>query len=119
MPTPPPAPPPLERDEWAQLFRDAYCDQMTDAAEPLDLKAVEGLSTCLNKSTELNWFNEWSKLPAQQRTTDAILARLDANQLPASCRSSLLTLGQLPHGDSSPPRKGMSSILEWLTHGHR
>lgn len=62
VPTPPPAPPGLERDEWGQLFRDAYCDQMTDTAEPLDAKAVEGLSTCLNKSTELNWFNEWSKL---------------------------------------------------------
>jgi tetratricopeptide (TPR) repeat protein len=62
VPTPPATPPGLERDEWAQLFRDAYCDQMTDTAEPLDLKAVEGLSVCLNKSTELNWFNEWSKL---------------------------------------------------------
>ena len=62
VPTPPDPPPGLERDEWAQLFRDAYCDQMTDAAEPLDNKAVEGLSVCLNKSTELNWFNEWSKL---------------------------------------------------------
>jgi len=62
VPTPPDPPPGLERDEWAQLFRDAYCDQMTDAAEPLDNKAVEGLSVCLNKSTDLNWFNEWSKL---------------------------------------------------------
>jgi len=62
VPTPPDAPPGLERDEWGQMFRDAYCDQMTDTAEPLDNKAVEGLSTCLNKSTELNWFNEWSKL---------------------------------------------------------
>lgn len=62
VPTPPATPPGLERDEWAQMFRDAYCDAMTDAAEPLDGKAVEGLSTCLGKSTELNWFNEWSKL---------------------------------------------------------
>jgi hypothetical protein len=35
---------------------------MADAAEPLDGKAVEGLGLCLSKSTELNWFNEWSKL---------------------------------------------------------
>ncbi len=62
VPTPPDPPAGLERDEWASLFRDAYCDQMTDAAEPLDNKAVDGLSVCLNKSTELNWFNEWSKL---------------------------------------------------------
>jgi len=62
VPTPPPPPNGVERDEWGQMFRDAYCDQMSDTAEPLDGKAVEGLSTCLNKSTELNWFNEWSKL---------------------------------------------------------
>jgi len=62
VPTPPDGPPGLERDEWGQMFRDAYCDAMTDAAEPLDNHAVEGLSTCLGKSTELNWFNEWSKL---------------------------------------------------------
>ena len=35
---------------------------MTDKAEPLDKKAEDGLSICLTKSTELNWFNEWSKL---------------------------------------------------------
>ena len=62
VPTPPATPPGLERDEWAQLFRDAYCDALTDKAEPLDKKAEEGLSVCLSKSTELNWFNEWSKL---------------------------------------------------------
>jgi len=62
VPTPPAPPPGLERDEWGQLFRDAYCDQMTDQAEPLDKKAEDGLSVCLTKSTELNWFNEWSKL---------------------------------------------------------
>jgi len=62
VPTPPPTPSGLERDEWADMFRNAYCDQMTDQAEPLDGKAVEGLKTCLDKSTELNWFNEWSKL---------------------------------------------------------
>jgi hypothetical protein len=62
VPTPPEAPKGLERDEWGQYFRDAYCDALTDKAEPLDKKAEEGLSICLTKSTELNWFNEWSKL---------------------------------------------------------
>jgi hypothetical protein len=52
----------MPQDEFEQLFHDAYCDQMTDTAEPLENKAVEGLSTCLNKSTELSWFNEWSAL---------------------------------------------------------
>ena len=35
---------------------------MTDKAEPLEKKAIDGLSTCLNKSTDLSWFNEWSQL---------------------------------------------------------
>ncbi len=48
--------------EFEQFFHDAYCDAMTDQAEPLENKAVEGLSTCLNKSTELSWFNDWSEL---------------------------------------------------------
>jgi tetratricopeptide (TPR) repeat protein len=56
------APAGLEQAEWEQLFHDAYCDQMTDTAEPLENKAIEGLGTCLNKSTELSWFNEWSQL---------------------------------------------------------
>lgn len=56
------APPGLDQADWEQLFHDAYCDQMTDTAEPLENKAIEGLGTCLNKSTELSWFNEWSSL---------------------------------------------------------
>lgn len=48
--------------EYLQTFRDSYCDTMTDKAEPIEGKAIEGLKTCLNKSTELSWFNEWSSL---------------------------------------------------------
>jgi tetratricopeptide (TPR) repeat protein len=57
------APPPgYDAAEFEQMFHDAYCDAMTDQAEPLENKAIEGLGTCLNKSTELSWFNEWSQL---------------------------------------------------------
>ena len=56
------APPGLEQAEWEQLFHDSYCDQMTDTAEPLENHAIEGLGTCLQKSTDLSWFNEWSEL---------------------------------------------------------
>ncbi len=62
VPQPPAPPKGIDQDEYGQLFRDAYCDALTDQAEPLDKKAEEGLSVCLNKSTELNWFNEWSQL---------------------------------------------------------
>lgn len=56
------APPGIDPAEFEQLFHDAYCDAMTDQAEPLEAKAIEGLGTCLKKSTDLSWFNEWSAL---------------------------------------------------------
>jgi tetratricopeptide (TPR) repeat protein len=48
--------------DFEQFFHDAYCDAMVDQAEPLETKAIEGLSTCLNKSTDLSFYDEWSKL---------------------------------------------------------
>jgi tetratricopeptide (TPR) repeat protein len=43
-------------------FKDAYCDALQDKADPLEAKAEEALGKCLQKSTELSWFNEWSNL---------------------------------------------------------
>jgi len=48
--------------DFLQAYRDGYCDALVDKAEPLETKAIEGLQTCLGKSTELNWFNNWSRL---------------------------------------------------------
>ena len=62
VPKAPASPPGMSQEDFEQLFHDSYCDQMVDTAEPLEGKAIEGLSTCLNKSTELSWFNEWSAL---------------------------------------------------------
>ena len=55
-------PPGLDPAEWEQLFHDSYCDQLVDQADKIESKAIEGLGTCLTKSTELSWFNEWSQL---------------------------------------------------------
>ena len=52
----------MAQDEWEQYFHDAYCDQLVDKADGIEAKAIEGLGICLNKSTELSWFNEWSQL---------------------------------------------------------
>jgi tetratricopeptide (TPR) repeat protein len=60
IPKPPKTPPGIDAEEFHQMFTDAYCDQMSDQAEPLDRKATEGFSKCLAKSTELFWYNEWS-----------------------------------------------------------
>ena len=48
--------------EFADDKVEAFCDQMTTVAEPLDLRALNGFSVCLTKSTELGWFSEWSKM---------------------------------------------------------
>ncbi len=41
---------------------DAYCDELTTQAEPLEKRSVEAFGFCLGLSTKLNWFNEWSRL---------------------------------------------------------
>ena len=46
----------------AQDKVDAYCDALTTAAEPLAEKSLAAYGICLQKSTELGWFSDWSKL---------------------------------------------------------
>jgi tetratricopeptide (TPR) repeat protein len=62
----PPIPPSLTskeaQEDFVAAFTDSYCDALEDKAAPLDKKAEEGLAICLQKSTELSWYNEWSKL---------------------------------------------------------
>ncbi len=48
--------------EFADEKVEAFCDQMTEVAEPLDARALQGYGVCLSKSTELGWFSDWSKL---------------------------------------------------------
>ena len=45
-----------------QFFHDAYCDQLVDEGDKVEGKAIEGLTSCLETSTRLSWFNEWSSL---------------------------------------------------------
>jgi hypothetical protein len=62
VPKAPSAPQGYPQDEFDQFFHDAYCDALTDQAEPIEAKAIDGLSTCLSKSTELSFSDEWSQL---------------------------------------------------------
>jgi tetratricopeptide (TPR) repeat protein len=57
-----PAPAGYPQEDFEMMFHDAYCDAMTDRAEPLETKAIDALSVCLNKSTDLSFYDEWSKL---------------------------------------------------------
>jgi len=48
--------------DLAQDKVDAYCDALTTAAEPLAQASLDAYGVCLQKSTELGWFSDWSKL---------------------------------------------------------
>ncbi|MGN6109467.1 MAG: tetratricopeptide repeat protein [Kofleriaceae bacterium] len=48
--------------EFADEKVEAFCDKMTEIAEPLDNRALEGYGVCLDQSTKLGWFSDWSKL---------------------------------------------------------
>jgi tetratricopeptide (TPR) repeat protein len=62
VPKAPGAPSGYPQEEFDQMFHEAYCDALTDQAEPIEAKAIDGLSICLNKSTELSFYDEWSQL---------------------------------------------------------
>ena len=51
--------PSILKQDWE---KDLYCDALQDKADPVEAKAKEGFETCMGKSTELSWFNEWSQL---------------------------------------------------------
>jgi hypothetical protein len=48
--------------EFADEKVEAFCDRMTEVAEPLEARSLEAYGVCLSKSTELGWFSDWSKL---------------------------------------------------------
>ncbi len=48
--------------QYAEDKVDAYCDELTTAAEPLEETSIKAYGFCLNVSTQLSWFNEWSRL---------------------------------------------------------
>ncbi len=47
---------------YAEDGVDAYCDALTEKAAPLEELSVGAFGFCLNLSTDLNWFNDWSRL---------------------------------------------------------
>jgi tetratricopeptide (TPR) repeat protein len=47
---------------YAEDATEAYCDALTEKAEPLEAKSLEAFGACLKVSTDLGWFSEWSKL---------------------------------------------------------
>ena len=48
--------------QFAEDAVDAYCDALTTKAAPLEDLSVGAFGFCLQLSTKLNWFNDWSRL---------------------------------------------------------
>ncbi len=48
--------------EYAEDKIDAYCSALEEKALPLTDRSVEAYTACLQNSTDLGWFSEWSKL---------------------------------------------------------
>jgi tetratricopeptide (TPR) repeat protein len=48
--------------QFAEDKVDAYCDELTTRAGPLEELSIAAFGFCLETSTKLNWFNEWSRL---------------------------------------------------------
>ena len=57
-----PIPQDVRTGEFADDKVEAFCDKMTEVADPLEKRSLEAYGVCLGKSTELGWFSEWSKL---------------------------------------------------------
>ena len=57
---------------------DAYCDELTNLADPLEKKSIEAFSFCLDSSNKLNWYNEWTQL------CESELAQIRPQDFPAA-----------------------------------
>ena len=64
--------------QFADEKVEAFCDKMTEVAEPLDATALKDYGVCLNKSTELGWFSDWSKLCERE------LGQINPNEYPTA-----------------------------------
>lgn len=51
-----------EVDQWGNTPRLLYCDTLVEKAEPIETKALQGFSTCLETATKYSWYNGWSRL---------------------------------------------------------
>lgn len=82
---------------------EAFCDRLTELAEPLASKSLEAYTGCLSKSTELGWFSEWSRLcerelgqiePDKYPTASELRASPDATSLISDVERPTIKLEQ-------------------------
>ena len=68
----------LRTGPYADETSQAYCDELTAVAEPLEADAIRSYRGCLATSTRLGWFSEWSRLCERE------LGQLDPQHYPSS-----------------------------------
>ena len=68
----------LRTGPFAEETAQAYCDELTAVAEPLEADAIRSYRGCLATSTRLGWFSEWSRLCERE------LGQLDPANYPSS-----------------------------------
>jgi hypothetical protein len=62
---------------YAEDTSQAYCDQLTTLAEPLEADAIKSYQGCLATATKLGWFSEYSQLCERE------LGQIEPEKFPA------------------------------------
>jgi tetratricopeptide (TPR) repeat protein len=77
----------------------AYCDRLTEIADPLEATSLAAYGECLGKSTELGWFSEWSKLCERE------LGQIKPEEFPTASELRADPDRVAPITDVEPPAK--------------
>ena len=105
----------LYRAEVPQSFKTqeqvwAYCDALADFAQPLQEQALNAFTYCIERSTEFQYFNEFSRLCEDE------MQQRDADRYPATNESfgiSIYTASHIEHVDVvTDPEGGRKSSVK-------
>jgi tetratricopeptide (TPR) repeat protein len=68
----------LRTGPYAEESSQAYCETLEQVAEPLETESLTFYQACLNTSTKLGWFSEWSRVCERE------LGQLRPEQFPST-----------------------------------
>lgn len=84
--------------QFAEDKVDAYCDELTSQATPLEDISIGAFGFCLKVSTDQNWFNSWSKLCERE------LGQIRPEEFPTAAELHEDAAGMAPVTDIEPPQ---------------
>jgi hypothetical protein len=82
--------------QFAEDAWNAYCDALTEKAEPLEKLSVDAFKYCLDMSTELSWFSSWSKLCERE------LGQIQPGTYPTASEVHVAAVAVAPITDTQP-----------------